>query len=424
MKKISPCLNIAFSFDKNYYRQAIIAMLSLLIASESADIQYSIYCLVKNDISSKEKDEIYNCLSSFKALERILYVDVSGYFKDAYECRGISSATYYKLMLHRLLPEIEKIVYSDVDVIFVKDLSELLKIDLDEYYIAAVTDVGLNQVSIREKYSDLSYWKTYLSDIGNNYKNGGFLYFNLKKIREANFDELIMKLSKQEMIFQDQDLLNILFCNCQDRVFTLSSKFNVMSGSNSGVVIKENIISREFYNDVLYSPVMIHYAGGKPWEILGCENYEVWWNFVDKFTPYFSYFKYRLIKRWLKRSKQRVDCCYDKSSEKIVNYLKDRGITSCKIYCAGAIGESITSFLRKASIKVDCIFDAKAKKSPYFFYSTKVVPYSKKLINNYDTVIVASVAAGNEIKKILLSSNKNINIISFLDYAEFIESKL
>jgi len=51
-------------------------------------------------------------------------------FKGATSGKYISTAAYYRIALPSLLPDVDKIIYTDSDVINFKDLSEMYNIEL------------------------------------------------------------------------------------------------------------------------------------------------------------------------------------------------------------------------------------------------------------------------------------------------------
>ena len=60
-------------------------------------------------------------------------------------------------------------------------MSEIDKINIEHYYVGAVRDALYNTMEKRKEVEEkFSYWKTDLKNIGNNYKNSGFLLINLK----------------------------------------------------------------------------------------------------------------------------------------------------------------------------------------------------------------------------------------------------
>ncbi len=295
-------LSIAFSFDKNYYRQVIVAVLSLLEAAKrgNKDIRYILYLLVSEDIDGIIQEEIKEILLNCYSNLSVNFIVADEKFKDSYECRGISCACYYRLLLHRFLPDLDKVIYSDVDVIFNTDLSEFCDFNIDNYYLATNKDIVYNTKRGRKRVLEkFSYWNNELKDIGLNYKNSGFMVLNLKKLRDLNPDKEIIELSKKQFNFQDQDILNILFIDKPDEIYYLSPKYAVLVGSlyNDDYVVasKENIITIDEYNDIMKSPKVFHYAGVKPWN-KHFNGDKIWWNFVRKYTPYYKFFKKRFHK--------------------------------------------------------------------------------------------------------------------------------
>src|SRR5699024_619911 len=91
----------------------------------------------------------------------IKYRTVDSQFKGAYETRGINVSTYYRLLIPELIPEYDKIMYHDVDVVFREDLSAIYsETEMDNYYVAGVvSSAGLSTLG-RAKRENLGLnWK-------------------------------------------------------------------------------------------------------------------------------------------------------------------------------------------------------------------------------------------------------------------------
>lgn len=302
-------INIAFAFDYNFYRQAVVAVSSLLDCAQNK-VAYNIYCLIKADVTLKEQKEVIKAVKKRSKESQVFFIDTEKYFNDAYECRGISKSAYSRLLLHKLISE-EKIIYSDVDVLFYNDLSEIYNVDISNYCIGAVRDIILNLSSRRrELEQQYDYWREDLKKIKKNYFNSGFLLMNLKQIRKLHFwDNELETLIKRTFNYQDQDILNILFKDRQKEVFKVSPRYLVLSGGfpqNYQRALQEGIITKQDYDDVTSAPAIIHYAGRKPWDFPTINMADQWWNYVKKSTPYFKYFIKRLpdelrpLGRWKK----------------------------------------------------------------------------------------------------------------------------
>lgn len=298
-------INIAFSFDLNYYRQGYCAVSSLLNYAKNhprnnVKIIYNLYLLTGKGVGEKQKAEIRNNLNKKYNNFTVQFINMENQLTRAYECRGISIAAYYRLLLHKFIPNLDFIIYSDVDVIFNDDLFEISSVDMTNYYYGANIDAVLNmedkQKQLREKYE---YWNTELKNIGKNYKNSGFLLLNLKKLRDIKFEDFVLSKAGNEYLYQDQDILNIFFANMQDEVYTVPLRYVALSKAtqNGGYqrAFEENIISEKDFNEVIHKPAIYHWAGTKPWDVISCLD-DIWWNFVKENTPYYRYFKKRYNK--------------------------------------------------------------------------------------------------------------------------------
>src|SRR3546814_5205985 len=62
-------------------------------------------------------------------------------FENVRTTPGITLATYYRLVMHHMLPaHVQRIFYLDSDIVVRKCLSEIYDIDLDGYLFAGVED--------------------------------------------------------------------------------------------------------------------------------------------------------------------------------------------------------------------------------------------------------------------------------------------
>ena len=117
-------INIAFSFDYNFYRQAVVAISSLLDEGNKDNVAYNIYCLIKSDVTHDVQEEIVSAIQKKSPLSNVSFIDTSNYFQNAYEIRNISTATYSRLLLPWLV-NLDRIIYTDVDVLFKDSLVSL-----------------------------------------------------------------------------------------------------------------------------------------------------------------------------------------------------------------------------------------------------------------------------------------------------------
>lgn len=298
-------LNICFSFDANYFNQALVAI-SSLIDKSSCKVGYNFYLIVKQDVDIHMKNEMRSFIQKMSPLSHVAYIKQDNIFENGYETRGVSNSTYYRLMLHRILPDVDYIIYSDVDVLFNTDLTELKSINLSDYAVAAVKDICVNQKQCWDMLTKkFSYFNQLLSGMCGEYRNAGFLILNLNKIRELNWDADVLKYSQMKLFFQDQDILNILIFNNKLSVYHLPPRYIYMIKhwdlGNYDKAVKENVITEQEYKETKGSPAIYHYAGpAKPWLCPNEPYNEAWVRYVKRHKVFKEKFFKSPIRRFLR----------------------------------------------------------------------------------------------------------------------------
>lgn len=126
-----------------------------------------------NSVTKKNKRTLTDICNSHQNNISFLYIDDSfDSFKRA--AKHISIETNFRLKIASLIPNVEKCIYLDSDLILTENISKLWMQDIDDYYFAAVTDkkVGFN---------------------------AGVLLINLKKWREDNLEKKFFEYAKENM---------------------------------------------------------------------------------------------------------------------------------------------------------------------------------------------------------------------------------
>jgi lipopolysaccharide biosynthesis glycosyltransferase len=274
-------INIAFCFDENLWMQAGVSIISLLYNSKGK-CSYNIHCVVSNAVHPVRRRELEKIVNNQDPLSSIIFLEANHDFDQSHFSR-FSVGMYYRLMLPKLLPHLDKIIYSDVDVIFCKDMIEADQIDLGDHWIAGVKD------EFNLKGSE-SVKKIKCKALNNGkYICSGFLIMNLKELRKGDTYNLWVALSRNKIFnTPDQDILNY---TCPNKKIFVPLKYSLQPKKKKDYdeCIEEHIFSRREYEEALNNPVAIHYATRKPWNntiFLG----EIWWIYA-KMTPFFEIFK-------------------------------------------------------------------------------------------------------------------------------------
>lgn len=281
---------IAFAFDNNLILPACICISSLMMNAKE-DTFYDIFILHSAHIALK-KEELDKLPQYYKNC-RIQYRQVDDTFDSAFEIRGITAATYYRLLIPELIPEYDKIIYADVDIIFRMDLSAVYHLDLGSNYIAATRELGMNFTEDGQKYinsiKELSLGK---------YIQAGFIIMNSKVLKDENIISQFKTWSKKKLRYQDQDILNII---CKGRILYLSLEYNMTDLTYFIILKQPKRIKKLFIDeciDYAKNHGNIHFNGHKPWKKYSI-NFDIWWEYYRK-SPffdekfYFDFFYHRL----------------------------------------------------------------------------------------------------------------------------------
>lgn len=270
-------MRVVFCFDENLVTQVQAAAASLLDARGSDD-HFEIHCVCTKaaGIMQEPLEQIIKRRDPASAL--VMHCMENPY-EGAYEVRGISAGAYLRLLLQRILPDVKKIIYLDVDILVRESLSPVWHIDLGGNVLAAVK----GPVNLLEKWewnSSRSYWKL-LEGARGGYINSGVLLMNLEEIRRRQLGEQWERLVKHKFYYQDQDILNI---TCRGAITYLAPKYNrlaYLEDKDFGQFTAEGIYTREEEREALQSPAIIHYAGDKPWRRYDTNLGSLWWDYVN-----------------------------------------------------------------------------------------------------------------------------------------------
>src|SRR5690606_6393201 len=147
---------------------------------------------------------------------RFSFVNLEDSLNDIYINERYTVAASYRLLLPELLPELEKVIYIDCDVLVRNNLAKVYsEIELGNNYLAGVFEATLD------------FQLPHMEAIGckpGSYINSGFLVMNLELLRRDNMTSKFIEASKEHCWeFPDQDVLNKL---CRERVLGLSPYYN------------------------------------------------------------------------------------------------------------------------------------------------------------------------------------------------------
>lgn len=267
--EIENIIPVVHMFNNNYVIAAAVAFYSMLKNADK-NFFYSLYVL-HYDITVENQDRLKKQVENFENAE-LNFINVKDNFKDLFEKTKnqshFSCEIYLKYLVPVLLEQYDKAIVSDVDVIYLGDISKsFVDFKTDENnYLAACKTIGKKQTT------KSIYYKFFTEAERSKLKfAGGYYIQNLKKMREDDIPNKLIEFTKnnyQRLIQPEQDVINIV---CADKIKTLP--VNSLVCTYAYEMFKEdyngdsNFSSKEV-QFALKNPIQLHYAGKeKPWKV-------------------------------------------------------------------------------------------------------------------------------------------------------------
>ena len=111
-----------------------------LVINTGNNTFYNIYVLVSPDFTEENKNILMSVGKHYTNNCEIIIISMGNKYKGIDINNKIPTAAYYRLELHNILPDVDRIVYIDGDTAVFQDLSELITLDMEENYILGFLD--------------------------------------------------------------------------------------------------------------------------------------------------------------------------------------------------------------------------------------------------------------------------------------------
>ncbi len=234
-------MNIVFCINNQYADKAAVVMTSVLDHHRSDTVHFYI-------LSSDLSDDNLAILRKVARQATVDRIDIpADRVRDlTVNIAYISPETYYRYFIAEVLPQADRALYLDTDLIVKGNLTGLYQTDLTGYDLAGVEDMFIRD-------------KGYKSDIGltssDVYVNGGVLLMNLDQMRTDRVGQKCVEQTKAltgKILYQDQDIINLV---CRGKIKAVDSIYNMTSRN----------MRRE--KSKLKQACILHYTGAKkPWQ--------------------------------------------------------------------------------------------------------------------------------------------------------------
>lgn len=282
-----------FCFDDNYVLPAVVAFYSMLDKA-NRDYFYRLY-VVHDGLreSNQEKLKVIVKLFDNASIEFIGAGDVFGKLFSLTKSKGhYSKEMYFKFLAPTLLSEYEKIIISDVDVVYLGDVArDFVEFDAaSDFYLAGSPGL-VRQDSWVDKNSERYRDKFTEEEINKLLVGAGYFIFNITKMRIDGCQEKFINYAIKNayrVLQPEQDVISLI---CHPHIKILPADSMVCTYSYEFYKSKD-----DFSKDLRYvadevvsaleNPVQLHYAGSeKPWSHPGCPRGHIWFEVLSK-TPF------------------------------------------------------------------------------------------------------------------------------------------
>lgn len=384
-------INIALICDTNYIMPTAVTIQSII----SNVLRRRIYNIFVIAIGIEDANMIiFERLNNEKQNVKIKVIKKDfDYINKLYNNKTIYDTSYLvastsslaKFKLASLLPQCQKVLYLDSDLIVKADLSDLFSKELYDNYAGVVRD--LPQILFQD---DL------ISESENNlnYFNSGVMLLNLEQIRCDEIEKQLIqaKLQTEKDTLMDQNVLNYVFGS---KVIQFSIKYNVcytnlVRAKNLYTYAQINTLYHTDYNsllDIYTDAIIIHYSSKmKPWYFWDTPLADEWLYYY-RLTPFENNVLFRTTKG-------------DRISVEIVDALKE-------------IEDMHTAQLQKEKYEsvIPIVFAANATYAPYAAVAIQSIIANSSDVYYYDIYILHDEELLNSQKcKLLSIVEKNYSV--------------
>lgn len=265
-------MNVVMSFNHGYVKFAQVMLQSLYENNSLVNICVHV---LQCDLTAEDRALLRGQAECFG--QRIAFYDFDRSFlpRELMITKEWSVEAYFRLFMAEILPpDVERILYLDVDVIVNKPIYDYYYMDMQGYDIVGCRDFSL---ILKENFEDRR--KDLFAIVSEDerfvYINSGVMLVDVTKLREKKYSEVYMRIlseRKGELFAPDQDIINLAHWDGIGLVDEY--RYDFFNACFRGVSVEE----------VKQHVSIIHYAGPKPWMPIDIQQHahRIWWEYADR----------------------------------------------------------------------------------------------------------------------------------------------
>ncbi len=186
---------LVIAFDQNYLVPACV-MLTSLCENAVSDTVYRVFIIADEETRRSSASKIEETVAPYRR-HAVEWLDPADHFVGAKTRHHLSRPNYYRFLIPEFLPQYDKAIWLDVDMIVKRDLRELFSTDLAGNYIGAVR-IGLHNAGVQHVP-----WDSYF--------NAGLLLMNLALWRKDDVAGQARRLiAENDFSCPTQDPMNLI----------------------------------------------------------------------------------------------------------------------------------------------------------------------------------------------------------------------
>lgn len=167
---------------------------------------------------------------------------------------------WYRVLLAQLLPDVDRAIWLDSDVIVLDSIRELWTLDLGNNVLAACPNAVLYTFADMVRELGIADRRQYF--------NSGVMLLNLRQMRDEQSEHALREAAdryRRWIRFADQDVLNVMY---HRRYLRLPLSWNVLAHAHVNVPETIRVHGEAEYRAAIAAPKIVHFTGlpgMKPW---------------------------------------------------------------------------------------------------------------------------------------------------------------
>lgn len=246
-------MNIALCTDENFVVPCLTCITSIL--ENNKDTEIHVYVLTEG-LSEKSYTKFYRLSSVYSQSIEVRNIKADS-LKGLKVRPPFPVSMYFRFLLPELLPNEEKVLYLDCDIIVRHSLTKLYETDLTDKACSAVIDQHCDDVLIKNNVRTNS-----------PYFNSGVLLMNLSFWRQHNITKKLIDFiyhNPERCLYPDQDALNIVL---DGKVTYVNPTFNYQHyWTVSFHLSKTHYSNHPSIKEAGKNPIVVHFCTQKPWHV-------------------------------------------------------------------------------------------------------------------------------------------------------------